>query len=95
MQKKASQLFVPLSYNLQAAPLTRREITDSLNDETFGSTEYTSEDRAEEERKRRGTCSYIWGCLVEEVIASFLLFCYFSYLSRLGQYVFAVSYMQV
>ncbi|KAK9910315.1 hypothetical protein M0R45_034281 [Rubus argutus] len=37
----------------KAAPLTRREITDSLNDETFGSSEYTSEDRAEEERKRR------------------------------------------
>ncbi|XP_050387619.1 uncharacterized protein LOC126803928 isoform X2 [Argentina anserina] len=37
----------------KAAPLTRKEITDSLNDETFGSSEHTSEDRAEEERKRR------------------------------------------
>lgn len=27
---------------------------DSINDETFGSTDYTTEDRAEEERKRRG-----------------------------------------
>ncbi|KAM5555469.1 hypothetical protein ABKV19_023411 [Rosa sericea] len=37
----------------KAPPLTRKEITDSLNDETFGSSEYTNEDRAEEERKRR------------------------------------------
>jgi hypothetical protein len=35
----------------------RREINDSLNDETFGSSESTSEDRAEEERKRRGNVS--------------------------------------
>lgn len=35
-------------------PHSRREGTDSLNDETFGSSEFTSEDRAEEERKRRG-----------------------------------------
>ncbi|KAL6128656.1 hypothetical protein ACLB2K_072011 [Fragaria x ananassa] len=37
----------------KAPPLTRKEITDSLNDETFGSSDNTSEDRAEEERKRR------------------------------------------
>lgn len=36
----------------KAAPPFRRE-TDSLNDETFGSTDCTSEDRVEEEKKRR------------------------------------------
>lgn len=45
-------------------PHLRRETKDSLNDETFGSSEYTSEDRAEEERKRRGNVSvfigFIW-----------------------------------
>ncbi|XP_065859743.1 uncharacterized protein [Euphorbia lathyris] len=39
----------------KAVPHSRREINDSLNDETFGSSEYTSEDRAEEERKRRAS----------------------------------------
>ncbi|WCJ22714.1 hypothetical protein M5689_004791 [Euphorbia peplus] len=38
----------------KAVPHSRRE-TDSLNDETFGSSEHTSEDRAEEERKRRAS----------------------------------------
>lgn len=42
-----------LSRNYFQAPHSRRD-TDSLNDETFGSTEYTSEDRAEQERRRRG-----------------------------------------
>ncbi|XP_027928659.1 uncharacterized protein LOC114185239 isoform X5 [Vigna unguiculata] len=37
------------------APHSRRETNDSYNDETFGSLEYTSEDRAEEERKRRAS----------------------------------------
>lgn len=37
----------------KAAPHSRRETNDSFNDETFGSSEDTSEDRAEEERKRR------------------------------------------
>ncbi|CAI9781537.1 unnamed protein product [Fraxinus pennsylvanica] len=36
----------------KAIPHTRRE-TDSYNDETFGSTENASEDRAEEEKRRR------------------------------------------
>lgn len=36
------------------APHSRRD-SDSLNDETFGSSEDTSEDRAEEERKRRAS----------------------------------------
>ena len=39
----------------QAVPHSRRETNDSYNNETFGSSECTSEDRAEEERKRRGT----------------------------------------
>ncbi|GLU00711.1 hypothetical protein SLE2022_180580 [Rubroshorea leprosula] len=38
----------------KAVPHTRRD-TDSYNDETFGSSECTSEDRAEEERKRRAS----------------------------------------
>ncbi|KAG5092668.1 hypothetical protein JHK82_051446 [Glycine max] len=37
------------------APHSRRETNDSFNDETFGSLECTSEDRAEEERKRRAS----------------------------------------
>uniref|UniRef100_A0A803NXD3 Uncharacterized protein n=1 Tax=Cannabis sativa TaxID=3483 RepID=A0A803NXD3_CANSA len=39
----------------KAVPHLRREGTDSLNDETFGSSDSTSEDRAEEERKRRAS----------------------------------------
>ncbi|XWS46143.1 hypothetical protein CRYUN_Cryun14cG0038400 [Craigia yunnanensis] len=39
----------------KAVPHSRRETHDSFNDETFGSTECTSEDRAEEERKRRAS----------------------------------------
>ncbi|KAL8111281.1 uncharacterized protein LOC141668991 isoform X1 [Apium graveolens] len=39
----------------KAVPHTRRENNDSINDETFGSTDFTSEDRAEEERKRRAS----------------------------------------
>ncbi|XP_068331140.1 uncharacterized protein [Pyrus communis] len=38
----------------KAAPHSRRD-TDSVNDETFGSSELTSEERAEEERKRRAS----------------------------------------
>ncbi|XP_027108426.2 uncharacterized protein [Coffea arabica] len=38
----------------KAAPLSRRD-TDAYNDETFGSTECTSEDRVEEERRRRAS----------------------------------------
>ncbi|KZV37411.1 hypothetical protein F511_01279 [Dorcoceras hygrometricum] len=38
----------------KALPHSRRD-TDSYNDETFGSMECTSEDRAEEERKRRAS----------------------------------------
>ncbi|KAJ4956855.1 hypothetical protein NE237_013638 [Protea cynaroides] len=37
----------------KAVPHSRRDGTDSYNDETFGSTECSSQDRAEEERKRR------------------------------------------
>ncbi|KAJ4728223.1 Serine-rich adhesin for platelets like [Melia azedarach] len=39
----------------KAVPHSRRETNDSYNDETFGSSECTSEDRAEEERKRRAS----------------------------------------
>ncbi|KAL0730853.1 hypothetical protein Bca4012_026947 [Brassica carinata] len=39
----------------KAAPYTRRDTRDSLNDETFGSSDSTTEDRAEEERKRRAS----------------------------------------
>ncbi|CAI9102001.1 OLC1v1000184C2 [Oldenlandia corymbosa var. corymbosa] len=38
----------------KAAPLSRRD-TDSYNDETFGSTDSTNEDRVEEERRRRAS----------------------------------------
>ncbi|XP_021748774.1 uncharacterized protein LOC110714546 isoform X2 [Chenopodium quinoa] len=37
----------------KAAPHSRREANDSFNDETFGSADDTSEDRVEEEKKRR------------------------------------------
>lgn len=52
-----------LCYIFQAVPHSRRETNDSFNHETFGSSECTSEDRAEEERKRRGKVSY--DCPVE------------------------------
>ncbi|KAJ0250043.1 Uncharacterized protein HA466_0142540 [Hirschfeldia incana] len=39
----------------KAEPYTRRDARDSLNDETFGASDSTSEDRAEEERKRRAS----------------------------------------
>ncbi|KAK6918328.1 hypothetical protein RJ641_016750 [Dillenia turbinata] len=39
----------------KAVPHPRRETHDSYNHETFGSSDYTSEDRAEEERKRRAS----------------------------------------
>ncbi|KAL3814809.1 hypothetical protein ACJIZ3_016077 [Penstemon smallii] len=38
----------------KALPYSRRD-TDSYNDETFGSSEFNSEDRSEEERKRRAS----------------------------------------
>ncbi|XP_010522954.1 PREDICTED: uncharacterized protein LOC104801395 isoform X3 [Tarenaya hassleriana] len=39
----------------KASPYSRRDTKDSFNDETFGSSDSTSEDRAEEERKRRAS----------------------------------------
>ncbi|CAI0425088.1 unnamed protein product [Linum tenue] len=39
----------------KATPNSRRDITDSFNDETFGSSECTTEDREEEEKKRRAS----------------------------------------
>lgn len=38
---------------------SRKDSNDSYNDETFGSTECSSVDRAEEERKRRGTILFV------------------------------------
>ncbi|XP_042504749.1 uncharacterized protein LOC122081629 isoform X2 [Macadamia integrifolia] len=39
----------------KAVPHSRRDATDLYNDETFGSNECSSQDRAEEERKRRAS----------------------------------------
>ncbi|KAJ4910282.1 hypothetical protein Rs2_04903 [Raphanus sativus] len=47
--------FLNLSCAYVGAPYTRRDTRDSLNDETFGSSDSTNEDRAEEERKRRAS----------------------------------------
>ena len=44
----------------QAVSQTRTNTHDSFNDETFGSSEITSQDRAEEERKRRGNITCLW-----------------------------------
>ncbi|XP_010556572.1 PREDICTED: uncharacterized protein LOC104825859 isoform X2 [Tarenaya hassleriana] len=38
-----------------ASPYSRRDTKDSFNDETFGSSDSTNEDRAEEERNRRAS----------------------------------------
>ncbi|KAG8069522.1 hypothetical protein GUJ93_ZPchr0006g45848 [Zizania palustris] len=38
----------------KASPFSRKDI-DAMNDETFGSSEFSNEDRAEEERKRRAS----------------------------------------
>lgn len=43
----------------KAMPYSRKDSTDSHNDETFGSTECSSEDRAEEERKRRASFEFM------------------------------------
>ncbi|KAL2511337.1 hypothetical protein Adt_16937 [Abeliophyllum distichum] len=50
LSKKNEPYQPPRPY--KAMPHSRKE-TDSFNDETFGSMEYTSEDRAEEEKRRR------------------------------------------
>ncbi|MCL7025080.1 hypothetical protein MKW94_008366 [Papaver nudicaule] len=39
----------------KAVPHARREFTDSINDETFGSSEDSGQDREEEEKKRRAS----------------------------------------
>ncbi|CAI9768880.1 unnamed protein product [Fraxinus pennsylvanica] len=51
--KKSNEPYQP-PRPYKAVPYSRRD-TDSYNDETFGSTESTSEDRAEEERRRRAS----------------------------------------
>lgn len=61
---------LPISFFLlQALPHSRRETTDSLNDETFGSADDTSEDRAEEEKKRRGVFLLVYTSSFEHVVA--------------------------
>lgn len=50
----------------QATPHSRRETNDSFNDETFGSADTTSEDRAEEEKMRKGLF-LLFTCGVSEV----------------------------
>jgi hypothetical protein len=45
-------------FHIQPAPFSKRDGVDSCNDETFGSTEQSTQDRAEEERKRRGLCFF-------------------------------------
>ncbi|KAL8138486.1 hypothetical protein V2J09_004487, partial [Rumex salicifolius] len=51
LKKSSDPYHPPRPY--KAAPHPRRETKDSYNDETFGWGETTSEDRSEEERKRR------------------------------------------
>ncbi|KAL2469023.1 hypothetical protein Fot_50599 [Forsythia ovata] len=51
--KKSNEPYQP-PRPYKAVPYSRRD-TDSYNNETFGSTESTSEDRAEEERRRRAS----------------------------------------
>lgn len=65
------------------APHSRRETNDSFNDETFGSLDCTSEDRVEEERKRRGNCFFLEDIVVETV---FVLIFYGSTKSGLPLY---------
>ncbi|KAJ6805796.1 uncharacterized protein M6B38_177910 [Iris pallida] len=52
--KKSTEPYQP-PRPYKAAPYSRKDFTDSYNDETFGSAECSSEDRAEEERKRRAS----------------------------------------
>ena len=63
-------------------PHSRRE-TDSLNDETFGSSENTSEDRAEEERKRRGNVSVLMGFIWKSKLLYFASSLVISFLQRM------------
>ncbi|TKW19778.1 hypothetical protein SEVIR_4G042100v4 [Setaria viridis] len=50
---RTSERYQPPRPN-KAAPFSRKDI-DSMNDETFGSSECSNEDRAEEEKKRRAS----------------------------------------
>uniref|UniRef100_A0A5B7AAV6 Chorismate synthase n=1 Tax=Davidia involucrata TaxID=16924 RepID=A0A5B7AAV6_DAVIN len=51
---KSNELYHP-PRPYKAIPHSRRETNDSYNDETFGSSECTSQDRAEEERRRKAS----------------------------------------
>ncbi|XP_010261343.1 PREDICTED: uncharacterized protein LOC104600207 isoform X2 [Nelumbo nucifera] len=53
LNKSSEPYHPPRPY--KAVPHSRKDITDSFNDETFGSTECSSQDRAEEERRRRAS----------------------------------------
>ncbi|KAJ6850588.1 uncharacterized protein M6B38_263700 [Iris pallida] len=52
--KKSTEPYQP-PRPYKAATYSRKDFTDSFNDETFGSAECSNEDRAEEERKRRAS----------------------------------------
>jgi hypothetical protein len=43
---------------MQICQFSRREDSDSVNDETFGSEGHSNEERIEQERERRGQ----WSC---------------------------------
>ena len=51
----------------QAGPLSRKDV-DAMNDETFGSLECSNDDRAEEEKKRRGQCLLLLHLVVSAVV---------------------------
>ena len=63
---------------LHVVPHLRREGNDSLNDETFGSSDSTSEDRAEEERKRIGICFLILEFFCKHQIKFNIIFMFLS-----------------
>lgn len=76
-------MFLHISFPcfLQAVPHLRRGTTDSINDETFGSTEYTSQDKAEEEKRRRGNTIF---SIVYYHLFQLLSFCLFGCLCLLN-----------
>lgn len=59
-----AKVISPSQHLLQAVPHSRITTNDLLNDETFGSTETTGEDTAEE-KKRRGSFKWCPDFLVQ------------------------------
>jgi len=59
---------------LQAVPHSRRETKDTYNDETFGPTDSTSEDKVEEEKKRRGVSNLHYRHLIGHLLDIILQF---------------------